>query len=311
MSLPWASSLDVSYVGQRAFNRHASRVNLNAVDLGTAYLAEYQDLTRTPSATPGATALTTNLLRPFRGLGTIQEQKTVFWEEYHSIQTSFNRRFRGGMSFGANYTYSLSHTGNSGLTQRLQHAADGTISIRADQAEYERLNETMPDYRPHVFKGNVVWDLPDLAGDSGARRAVGYIVNDWQLSGILTAGSGTTYNHELLVPEQRVEREPDRLARLRRAMIVVSGRPRLGVLEQPVRAVQRGGRRPGRTTAASASSRAGATCVGVRTGRWISRSRATSGSVGDGPFSCGWTPSTRSTRSTSRAGRRSFSWSTR
>src|SRR5690606_27633016 len=47
MTLPWASSLDVSYVGQRAYNRQASRVNLNAVDLGAAYLAENQDPTRT------------------------------------------------------------------------------------------------------------------------------------------------------------------------------------------------------------------------------------------------------------------------
>jgi hypothetical protein len=115
MALPWSSSIDVSYVGQRAFNRQASRVNINAVDFGAAYLPENQDPTRTPSATPGATALTTNLLRPFRGFGNIQEHRTIFYEEYHSIQTSFNRRFTGGVQFGVNHTYTISEAGNAGL----------------------------------------------------------------------------------------------------------------------------------------------------------------------------------------------------
>jgi hypothetical protein len=194
MALPWSSSIDVSYVGQRAFNRQASRVNINAVDFGAAYLPENQDPTRTPSATPGATALTTNLLRPFRGFGNIQEHRTIFYEEYHSIQTSFNRRFSGGLSFGANYTWSISHVGNNGLQLRLQHAPDGTISVRDDQAAYEELNKTMGALRPHVFKGNMVWDLPDVNGDTGAMRAVAALANDWQLSGILTAGSGNSYD---------------------------------------------------------------------------------------------------------------------
>ncbi len=192
MSLPWASSLDVSYVGQRAFNRLA-QVNLNQVNLGTAYLPEYQDLTKGTSATPGANALTTNLLRPLEGLSAIQQQTTAFHEQYHSIQTSFNRRFRGGMSFGVNYTYSISFEGNTGLTQRLQHAPDGTFSIREDQARYEELNRNI-SIQPHVLRGNVVWDLPDLTADGGAKRVIGYVVNDWQLSSIINLSSGVNYD---------------------------------------------------------------------------------------------------------------------
>ena len=71
MSLPFSSSLDVSYVGQHGFNRLAafqggSAIDVNAVDFGTAYLPAYQDTTKAASATPGANALTTNLLRPYR-----------------------------------------------------------------------------------------------------------------------------------------------------------------------------------------------------------------------------------------------------
>jgi len=192
MALPWASSLDVSYVGQKSFNR-LQVVNLNQVNLGAAYLPQNQDTTRTPSAVPGATALTTNLLRPLPGLSAIEQNTTAFGETFHSVQASFNRRFRGGMSFGVNYTYSISLEGNTGLTQRLQHAADGTFTVRADQAQYEELNKNLA-IQPHVLRGNLVWDLPDLVADGGAKRMLGYLLNDWQLSGIVNFSSGTNYD---------------------------------------------------------------------------------------------------------------------
>ncbi|PYQ95716.1 MAG: hypothetical protein DMF97_16545, partial [Acidobacteria bacterium] len=200
MALPWATSLDVSYVGNRGVNRlgsfqGGSTVNLNAVDFGAAYLPQNQDPTLAGStAVPGATAFTQNLLRPYRGLSTINQNTTDFWDLYHSLQTSLNRRFRNGFSFGANYTWGISFTGNTGLLKRLQHAADGTFSLRADQAEYEELNKNL-DARPHYVKANAVWELPKVrANGGGFARAIGHVVNDWQIAGVLTAGSGTTYD---------------------------------------------------------------------------------------------------------------------
>jgi len=78
MTLPWASSLDVSYVGNHGYDRlgafqGGSSVNLNAVDFGTAYLPENQDPTLGTSTVPGASAYTANLLRPYRGLSTIAQ----------------------------------------------------------------------------------------------------------------------------------------------------------------------------------------------------------------------------------------------
>ncbi len=128
-------------------------MNLNAVDIGAAYRSENQDPTLGTSAVPGATAYTTNLLRPYKGLGNVNQHTTEFWDTYHSIQTSLNRRYRNGLAFGFNYTYSISYKGNLYLQKRLQHAADGTISVRSDQADYEKLMENL-DRRPHVFKAN-------------------------------------------------------------------------------------------------------------------------------------------------------------
>jgi len=91
---------------------------------------------------PGATAYTTNLLRAFRGLASINEQETRYWDEYHSIQMSFNRRSRNGLAFGTNYTLGLSLKGNTGLGTagqliagqlRLQHAParNDSFTVRA------------------------------------------------------------------------------------------------------------------------------------------------------------------------------------
>ena len=195
-ALPWSSAVDISYVGNHGFNRLGSfqggtRINLNAVDIGAAYLPQNQDPTLGTSTVPGAAAYTTNLLRPYRGLGNIEQNTTEFHDTYHSLQTSFTRRFRNGFSFGANYTLGLSFTGNTGLVKRLQHNADGSFSVRADQAEFEELNKNL-DMRPHFLKANAIWQIPNAPASLG--RITGYILNDWQIAGVLTAGSGQTYD---------------------------------------------------------------------------------------------------------------------
>jgi hypothetical protein len=192
-ALPWSAALDVAYVGNHGFNRLRAfqggangAVDLNAVDIGAAYQANNQDPTLGPSAVPGASAYTTNLLRAFRGYAAINEQQTRFWDEYHGLQFSINRRMRNGLAFGTNYNLGLSLKGNTGLQLRLQHAADGTISVRSDQAQYEALNENLALQR-HVIKAFAVWNIPDVPSSWGSVSKA--ILNDWQLSGVLTAGS--------------------------------------------------------------------------------------------------------------------------
>ncbi|MEO8480843.1 MAG: TonB-dependent receptor [Acidobacteriota bacterium] len=198
MALPWSSSLDVSYVGNHGYNRlggfqGGTTVNQNAIDIGAAYLPQNQDLTLGSSAVPAKNAVNDNLLRPFQGLGVINQNTTEFYDTYHSIQSSFNRRFRNGVQFGVNYQLGLSFVGNTGLQKRLVHGADGSISVSPDQAKYEELNKNL-DNRRHVVRANWVWDLPDVKSEHAAARAIGYVVNDWQLSGVLTTGSGSHYD---------------------------------------------------------------------------------------------------------------------
>jgi len=102
-ALPYSTMLDVAYVGSYGFNRLRAfqggangAVDLNAVDIGAAYLPQNQDPTLGTSTVPGATAYPANLLRAFRGYSNINEQETRYWDEYHGLQFSLNRRFTRG-----------------------------------------------------------------------------------------------------------------------------------------------------------------------------------------------------------------------
>jgi Carboxypeptidase regulatory-like domain len=222
-TLPWASTIDVSYVGSHGYNRlggfqGGTTVNQNAVDFGTAYLQKSQDPTLGLSAVAGANAYSSNLLRPYPGLGTIQQNTTEFWDESHTIQTSYQRRFLNGFQAGINYTVMLSFTGNTGLQQRLQHAPDGTISVRADQKDYEALNQTL-NLQRNVITANGVWNLPKMStsGDA-AHRVLAYVANDWQLSGIWTGVSGNrwdpTFSYQGGIGNVNLTGSPDYAARI-------------------------------------------------------------------------------------------------
>src|SRR5262249_13495837 len=107
---PYATVLAGAYVGNRGFNRGCAfrggangSVDRTAVDIGAAYVPQNQDPTLGTSSVPGATAYPANLLRAFRGYSNINEQETRYWDEYHGIQMSVNRRFRNGLAFGTNY----------------------------------------------------------------------------------------------------------------------------------------------------------------------------------------------------------------
>jgi hypothetical protein len=195
-SLPFAMAADITYVGNHGFNRMGAfqgggRQLLNAPDFGAAYLAVNQDPTLGTSTIPGATAYATNLLRPYLGYNSIEQNLPGFWDTYHSLQMNVNRRFKNGILFGANYTYGISLKGNTGYSQRFQHAADGTISLRSDEAAYETLMETL-DRRPHFFKANAVWSIPGVKADKSA--ILHAITSDWQLSGVATLASGGAYS---------------------------------------------------------------------------------------------------------------------
>jgi hypothetical protein len=187
MSIPWSTVLDVEWVGQHSFNT-VRNVNINAVDFGSAYLARNQN-PNLVSAIPGGAAVSTDLMRSYQGYAGITQRTFDGWRTFHSLQISLNRRFRDGLSFGINDTWVLYDHAISGA--RLQHNADGTFSFRSDQ---QKANDMLTAVIPnkHIIKGNFVWDLPDFQGTTSGRRAIGWVINDWQVSGVWTASTGGT-----------------------------------------------------------------------------------------------------------------------
>jgi hypothetical protein len=194
--LPWSSSIDVSYVGHHAYDALAGQqngnpVNINTIDLGTTTTPAGQD----PTQATG-TAMNSNLLRKFRGYSNINIQWPRFTRTFHSIQASFKRSFRNGFMFELQDTWTLSDKGNTGLpgpTLRIDHSADGSWSIRPDQADAEKLFGDQ-GVTTHLFRANFVFDLPDIQTENKLLRAVGLVANDWQLSGIFTADTGAPFD---------------------------------------------------------------------------------------------------------------------
>jgi hypothetical protein len=186
--LPWAIALDVEYTGQHAYNL-VENVDINGVDFGAAFLPANQDPTLS-SNIPGAAAVQADQMRAFRGFSSITQAQPRGWLNSHSLQTSFNRRFRNGVSFGFFDAWVFSQTGST--TARLQHNPDGTFSERPDQAQADQL---LGNFVPvtHNLKGNFVWDFPNIKDGEGAKRWVGYLANDWQLSGVWTGSTGAAY----------------------------------------------------------------------------------------------------------------------
>ena len=108
------------------------------------------------------------------------------WRTFHSVQLSFNRRFRDGLQFGFNDTITLSDVAR--VAPRFDHTADGQFVRRADEAQAQELlgNQTP---HTHIMKGTAVWDLPDIRSSQSFWKAIGLIANDWQLSTVWTAST--------------------------------------------------------------------------------------------------------------------------
>ncbi len=148
-----------------------------------------QDPTRAPSATPGANALPNDFLRPFPGYGNIRMYDYSGYGNYHALQTSVSRRFDGGFSFTGFWVWSKA----LGISND-----DGANSVpNLSKEETRRLDYGLVDYdRPHNILLNAIYQLRSFTDN----RALGYVINDWQLSGSYQWLSGRPYAVNFNIP---------------------------------------------------------------------------------------------------------------
>jgi hypothetical protein len=129
-------------------------------------------------------------MRPFQGYSSLTRRYALGYNNFHSLQTSWNRRFSHGLQFTVNWTWSRNMQLNGGgYTTR---DANGNVVLAPEnkQAFYNISNSD----RTHVVKANAVWDLPDLRRGGPVTNAIGAVINDWQLSAVFTGGSGAPYS---------------------------------------------------------------------------------------------------------------------
>jgi hypothetical protein len=97
---------------------------------------------------------------------------------YHGLQTKAEHRFRRGVLFRAAYTFSKSIDNGSEVfvTSGGSTRAQDQFSNRGDRG-------LSAFDRRHRAAFTWVWDLPGVHADSGYKRALGYAVNGWEVSG--------------------------------------------------------------------------------------------------------------------------------
>ena len=180
-----AITLDLAYVGSKSQDL-LRQSQINMVPFGAAYLPQNQDPTRAPSATPGATALPNDLMRPYQGYGGIRMWDYTGYGNYHSLQAGINRRFDNGFMFSAFYVWSKALTINN----------DDFAAGRPNLDDAKRVDYSYANYdRPQNFVFNFIYQTPKVA--SGV---LGILANDWQISGIFRWTSGRPYTIGYSIP---------------------------------------------------------------------------------------------------------------
>ena len=181
--LPGAVLLDVAYVGNRGIHL-LSRLNLNALPLGSAWLPQNQDPTVARPTFDGRTTKLNNLYRPYLGYGNASISNFGAYSSYNSMQISASRRLAKQLTFTFAYTWSKA----LGLTN-------------GDQDEAHPFNARMGNYSyldydvPHNVVFSYVWDLPKVPRTGMFNNVVSrQVLNGWQLSGLTTMQSGTPAN---------------------------------------------------------------------------------------------------------------------
>ena len=186
--LPAQMIFDIAYVGSDSTDL-LRQVQINAVPFGATLQPQNQDPTRAPAAVLGSAALPNDFLRPFPGYGGIRMWDYSGYGNYHALQTSVTRRFDRGFSFTGFWVWSKALGINN------DDFAAGVPNLT--EAETRRLDYGLVNYdRPHNILLNAIYQLPRLTES----KMLGYLVNEWQLSGSYQWLSGRPYAVNFNIP---------------------------------------------------------------------------------------------------------------
>ncbi len=197
------TTLDIAYVGNVGRHLITAR-DINAIPYGYAFTLAAQDPTACgwngtvgtdPYLMPeyaaagyqfsgicalGRSAYSNAPLVPYKGYDQIQYLQFDGTSSYNSLQVSLQRRYSKNLAFGAVYTYSKALTTASGDQDMQDPFSVRSLDYRA--AGWDRA---------HVFALNYVYDLPKVSNHLGGAKWVSYLLDNYQLSGVVQFMTGT------------------------------------------------------------------------------------------------------------------------
>jgi hypothetical protein len=166
--------LDVAYVANTSRHRPIT-YDLNAVAPGTTWSGPaFTGFNPAVVDSTNGQPLPADFLRPYSGYGAVTYRAWNGTSNYHSLQTTVNRRFGQRVTFGGSYTFSKTLTYNR-------------VPFYDDRLSYSPGNT-----RRHNFVVNWTYKVPDgsrLVHNNVITRAA---LDGWQFTGIATALSGAS-----------------------------------------------------------------------------------------------------------------------
>ena len=170
---PKSVLLDIGYYGAKSTHL------IGIADINQPQPGAYENVAALAPAIPGqfTNEAGLNAIRPYVGYGPINAIEPWFKANYHSLQTSLQKRFSGGSLVNLAYTWS------HGLTNAQTDRSSAPQNTYCLQCEY---GSTQNDRR-HVFSANYVYEIPFMRTQEGA---LGHLLGGWEVSGIIAANSG-------------------------------------------------------------------------------------------------------------------------
>jgi hypothetical protein len=118
--------------------------------------------------------------------GVIRERSNTADSDYHSLQTSLDRRFRNGLSAAIHYTWSK----YLDTASEIFNPSSGEVAIAQDSFDIANDRAVASYDRTHRFTGNLVYELPFYRDQQGA---AGKILGGWQVATTFTFQSGAPF----------------------------------------------------------------------------------------------------------------------
>jgi hypothetical protein len=166
--MPGRMLVSAGYVGTRVTNSEVW-IDMNSVDFLHPAGYSYD-----PRINAGYNS---NLIRPYQGYASITEFTSGASSNYHSLQTTFQRRFSDNLAVQGSYTYGKAI---GEVATARNPTPQNPLLWRADRGPTD-FNAAQ------VLSGNYIYTLPVFRG---RRDLIGQALGNWQISGFFSLQSG-------------------------------------------------------------------------------------------------------------------------